>query len=281
MLRSRPGAVDGIGQPRLHVAQHVAGALAIASDAQRLGRLDEHPQQAGVDVEQLLALRLLPVARGGAAEEPTVDLVVEPAPPDRVERDLDDVRHRRVFGLAIEIEGELEGSRQRKLRRAPEPSMLVVERVEHAGRNVLTGAIPIGTRGALTDPRGGHLLLPRAERLGHALEHRRHAVERDERAAADHVAFRGQKRRRRPPAEAVALADVGAAVGVDADGHEPVVDQARDAWIGVGGAVHVEARLAPRRGDREEHGPALGARTREGGGAPRKPADGVHDHAQL
>ena len=41
---------------------------------------------AGVDVEQLLELRLLPVARGGVAEEPAVDLVVERAPAHRVER---------------------------------------------------------------------------------------------------------------------------------------------------------------------------------------------------
>ncbi len=270
-----------IGQPRLHVAQHIAGALAIARDAQRLGRLDVHPQQAGVDVEQFLAVRLLPVARGGAAEEPAIDLVVEPAPADAVERHLDDVGHRGVLGLAIEVERELEGRGQRKLRRSPEATMLVVERLEDPGGNVLVGDAGVGPRNVGSSPHGGHLILPRAERLGHALEHRRHAVGGDERPAADNLAFRGQKRGRRPAAEAIAIADVGTEVGVDADGHEPVQDEAGDGRIGVGRAVHVEARLAPRRGDREEHGPALGARAGEGGGAPWKPADGVHDHGQL
>ena len=160
--------------------------------------------------------------------------------------------------------------------------MLVVERLEDPGGNVLVGDVGVESR-ATSDPAftAGQLVLPRSERLGHALEHRRHAVGGDERPAADNLAFRGQKRGRRPAAEAIAIADVGTEVGVDADGHEPVADEAGDGRIGVGRAVHVEARLAPRRGNREEHGPVLGARAGEGGGAPWKPADGVHDHGQL
>ena len=38
---------------------------------------------------------------------------------------------------------------------------------------------------------------------------------------------RRQKRRGRPPAEAVALADIGPAIGVDADRHEPLGDEHR------------------------------------------------------
>ncbi len=281
LLRSRPAAVDLIGEPRLHVAQHVCRALAIARDAQRFGRLDVHPQQAGVDVEQLLLVRPRPVPLRGVAEEPAVNLVVEAAPSHRVERGLDDMRHRRILRLAIEIERELERRDQRKLwprsriRRGPRRTCRrCVRRCPGSCRHRERG-----TSGLLLG--GRQLLAPRPERLGDALEHRRHALERHVGAAADDRSLRGQKRRCRPPAQAVAIADVGTAVGVDSDGDELLVDYASDARVGVGCAVHVEARLAPRRGNRQEHGPVLGARAREGLGAPGKPADGVHDHGQL
>ena len=45
-------------------------------------------------------------------------------------------------------------------------------------------------------------------------------VARNERAAADDVAVSGQKRSRRPAAKRVAIADVGTAIGVDANGNE-------------------------------------------------------------
>ena len=226
-------------------------------------------------------MRPLPVPLRGVAEEPAIDLVVESTPPHRVERGLDNVGHRRILGLAMDVERELEGCGQRKLGFGPEPAMVIVERVEDpsdkvGGRRIAIRRCDIGTAA-----RGCQLFAPRPERVRHAREHRRHALQRDVGSATDHLSLGRQKRRRRPPAQAVAVADVRAAVGVDADRHEPVVDDGRDARIGVGGAVHVQARFAPRGRNREEHGPVFGARACEGLGAPGQPADSVHDHGQL
>ena len=83
---------------------------------------------------------LLPVARRGVPEEPAVDLVVQTAPSHRVERHLDEVRHRRVFGLAIQVERELERGGQRKLRLGAEAAVPGIERVEDVCGNIQLAA---------------------------------------------------------------------------------------------------------------------------------------------
>ena len=70
---------------------------------------------------------LLPVARRRAAKKPAIDVIVQFAPSHRVERHLDEVCQRVVFGLAIDVESQLERGDQRKLGRGAETAMLGVE----------------------------------------------------------------------------------------------------------------------------------------------------------
>src|SRR5690349_18085116 len=116
--------------------------------------------------------------------------------------------------------------------------------------------------------RGIRLRSKRIEYLG---QDAAHAIDRDERATRKDVAVGREKRRGWPPAQTVALTNVGPLVGVNANRHESIVDERDDLRIGVSRAIHLVAPVAPRSRNREEHGLALVARSGEGGVAPRLP----------
>jgi hypothetical protein len=127
----------------------------------------------------------------------------------------------------------------------------------------------------------GDLLGPALEGVRYLAQDRDHPIARHERPAADERSFTGQKRRRGPATEAVALADVRPVIGVDADRNEAFVDDRRDSRIGVRSFVHLAARLRPAGDYREQHGPASRSRAGERFGGPGKPGDFGHVRTPL
>jgi hypothetical protein len=173
---------------------------------------------------------------------------------------------------------EVQRGRMRKLGLDAESAVLVVERREDRGDDgLVVWRRSIVDRSSFFRPCSVFSAsLVQFHRVGDLVEHAGHALDRHERAAGDQRAAGGEERGRGPPAEVVALVDVGTAIGVDADGHETIVDERGDGGIGVGRPVHLVAGAAPGGGDRQEHGLAFARRAREGLGVPCQPANHGH-----
>ena len=92
LLGARPPSVDLVR--RASSGRSVSASCARSAyrwESENRRGLDVQIDERGVDVQELLAVRMLPIARVGAAEEPAIRLVVERPPADRVERQRGDV----------------------------------------------------------------------------------------------------------------------------------------------------------------------------------------------
>jgi hypothetical protein len=208
----------------------------------RLGRFDKDPKQPCVYVEQLFVMRHSPVGALRVPEKPAVDVVVEAAPAHRVERRFNDVSHRGIWRVAMNLQCQFQRSRKRKLRGSAEAAILAIVRGEH-GRHQIARR---GRRGRYREPlRHIELGAARCERSRDAIEDTGHAVHRDVGTAAYHGAVSGKKRRRRPAAKVVPLGNVGPAIRVHTHRHEPIVEAGGNLRVGVCRSIHVVAGFAP------------------------------------
>ena len=249
-----------IGHRSSHPPHHCRRLLAAPGIAQAQCRLDVHMQKRGIVVERLLCSGIAPIGRVGI----TIKTARARIPQRRhaLQRQRSD-----ACELAVAVTGERERKEQRlgmrQLRRGPEPA---VERIEardeeraelrdagvrigiglHASAMLelclkanspqcnLFGAIAVGVRDLL---QGRHHL--RGVEIG---------------SATQQVAAAREEGRRRPTAKVVALVHVGPAIGVDAHGHEPLVDQRHDIGCDERRLIHRRALVRPRRDERQQDG---------------------------
>ena len=95
------------------------------------------------------------------------------------------------------------------------------------------------------------------------------------------MAVRGQRGRRWPSAEVVALVHVGAAVGVDADRQKSAVDNFHHFRVGVRSRVHGRALLGPGRHQRQQDRLACGRSLAECTLGPLTPVDGARQETNY
>ena len=207
----------------------------------------------------------------------SLGMIVEAARVHRVERALDDVARPAVGVIAVQREGEVQGCGQRKLRRDAEAAVLVVKRRkdqidQRVERRRVTGGDV--TRSRLRRLRLLDLAGPRPHRVDHALEDARHLLGGHERATTQEIARGGQEGRGRPATEVVALVDVRAAIGVDANRNERLLHEGDDRRRGIRGAIHLVAGAAPGSRDREQDRLAFASSARERVRVPWHPRDG-------
>ena len=145
-------------------------------------------------------------------------------------------------GFLVQLDREPDGCDVRKLRTVAKAA---VGGIEH--RHDLVGE-PVhrhGGRRSAARVRGRALpglnVAARRERVGNPLQDVGEPAQLDVGAAAEQLTVGSEEGRRGPGAEAVPLADIRPAVGVDANRHEPVVDEGREAGVGITGAIHLAA----------------------------------------
>src|SRR5262245_19897359 len=232
--------------------------------------------------------------------EAAADLIVHTAAGHHRQRRVGHLARARILGTLPVAQDELPDHRLRKLRRAAETAVGVVELRRDGlqrlprdrGREEL-GRRPeplrLAERRADLLRRGDDLAAPVRPRVGDRRQEAREpgqsvTVDRREvRAAVEGCAIGSQKHGHGPPAVSrqrldglhVDLVDVWTLLAIDLDVDEVLVHHAGDLGILERLVLHHVAPVARRVADREEHGLVLGPGLRECLVAPGIPVDGV------
>src|SRR5262245_8540498 len=126
-LGPEPSSINRVGKPGLDVAERVARALGESGNLKLRPCIQIQSRQRGIQIEQLLEMRLLPIARGRITEEAAVHGVIKTAPAHSIERRDDDPFVERVLRVGEQLEGEVQRRGKRELRFAAEAAVIVVE----------------------------------------------------------------------------------------------------------------------------------------------------------
>ena len=292
----------GVGHLPRDRVQHLAGDGPVERVLRRLPALDVRHREQRVVVEHLLEVRHQPLRVGGIAVEAAAHLIVDAAQRHFGQRVLRHPQRLRVAGALPAAQEEAEVEAGRKLGRPPHAALVRIEDLRVVAQRVVEDGFvgqPGGAVGGkalphrLRDLLGG-LLRPPALLAVDPVQLDQHAAKAEARAALAVVRGKvgaaeeglGLGREEDAHGPAAVLGEhlhglhvdgvhVGPLLAVDLDGHELLVEDARDLRVLERLLLHHVAPVAGGVADAEEHRPPQRARFGKGLVAPRPPVHRV------